>query len=217
MLDTAAAPGDGALPTRSIDTVVFDLGGVLLNWDPRYLYRSIFEDEARMEWFLAEVTHHEWNLQQDAGRSWDEATAEAIQRHPEWEPQIRAYRARWREMIPNAIEGTVAILERLHGQGTPLYAITNFAEDTFEEARGIFPFLGLFRDVVVSGTERVLKPEPRIYEILAQRNGLDLGRCVFIDDVPKNVAGARAVGMEAIHFVGPDDLAARLGTLGLLR
>ncbi|MEJ1160797.1 HAD family hydrolase [Prosthecomicrobium sp. N25] len=201
---------------RQVDTVVFDLGGVLLNWNPRYLYRSIFADEAKMEWFLSEVTHHDWNVAQDAGRTWDEAVAEAIARHPDWEREIRAYRERWHEMIPDAIEGTVAILERLHAGGVPLYAITNFAADTFMEARDRFPFLQRFRDVVVSAAERVLKPDPRIYRILAERNALDLARCVFIDDVEKNVAGARAVGMEAIHFVGPEDLETRLRALGVL-
>lgn len=201
---------------RPVDTVVFDIGGVLIDWNPRHLYRRLFADEAEMERFLAEVVHHDWNLAQDAGRSWPEAIAEAVARHPDRAALIRAYRERWPEMISGAIDGTVDVLERLHRQGTPLYAITNWAADTFAETRGRFPFLGRFRDVVVSGTERVIKPDPRIYRILAERAGIDLARAVFVDDSPKNVAGAEAVGMRGLLFTDPDRLAADLAALGLL-
>lgn len=213
---TVPGPTTRAVATE-VDIVVFDIGNVLIEWDPRHLYRKLFPDPERMEWFLATVCHAEWNAMQDAGRTWEEAVAEAIGRHPEWEPQIRAYRERWHEMIPGPIDGTVAILERLHAQGTPVYAITNFASDTFREAQARFPFLTLFRDVVVSGDERLLKPDPRIYRLIAERCGFDLARSVFIDDMPKNVAAARAVGMQAVQFVGADDLAERRAGFGLMR
>jgi 2-haloacid dehalogenase len=198
----------------SIDTVVFDLGGVLIRWDPRFLYERVFADADEMEWFLSEVTHPEWNGAQDAGRSWDEAAREAIARHPAYAEQIEAYRARWHEMVPGAIEGTVRILEELDGAGTPLYAITNWAEDTFEETRTRFAFLGRFRDIVVSGRERLIKPDPRIFRLLAERAGVDLTRSVFIDDSEKNVRAARDVGMTALHFTSPEMLRQDLRGLG---
>lgn len=211
---TVSAPAPAGSAT--VDTVVFDIGNVLIEWDPNHLYRQLIEDEARRAWFLSVVLPPEWNLMQDAGRTWEEAVAEALARHPEEEALIRAYRQRWHEMIPGEISGTVAILDRIRRAGVPNYAITNFAADTFAEAKIRFPFLAGFIDTVVSGDERLLKPDPRIYRVLADRNGLDLTRCVFIDDSPKNVEGARSVGMTAIHFVGPEDLERRLADLGLL-
>jgi 2-haloacid dehalogenase len=187
----------------SIDTVVFDIGCVLLDWDPRYLYRKIFADPEAMERFLAEVCTPAWNVQQDGGRPWADAEAEAIARHPTLAAEIRAFRARWHEMIPGAVEASVACLEALHARGVPLYAITNFAADTFAESRARFAFLERFRGVVVSGEERLLKPDVGIYRRLAERYGVDLSRALFIDDSLKNVEGARAAGMAAHHFTTP--------------
>lgn len=199
----------------SIDIVVFDVGMVLLEWDPRYLYRKVFPgDAAKMEWFLAEVCPNTWNVEQDRGRPWDEAIAEAIGRHPAYAAEIRAYRERWNEMVPGAIEETVTILESLAGAGVPLYAITNFASDTFKEALARFDFFKHFRGIVVSGDEKVLKPEPRIYHTLADRHGVDLTRSIFIDDSIKNVVGAQAVGMAGHHFTTPANLAADLRERG---
>jgi len=196
--------------------VVFDLGMVLIEWDPRHLYRKVFADEAKMEWFLAEVCSPQWNLDQDKGRSWDEAISEAMSRHPSWEKEIRLYRSRWMEMVPGAIAGSVDILEELHGRGTPLYAITNWNSETFWETRERFPFLSLFRDIVVSGDEKLLKPEPAIFQLLARRNGIDLGHSIFIDDSEKNVRGAEAVGMKGHHFSSPEGLRSALKGHGLL-
>lgn len=202
-------------PTQPIDTVVFDVGLVLLEWDPRHLYRKIFPDDAeKMEWFLTEVCPSSWNLEQDRGRPWEEAIAEAVSRHPAYEAEIRAYRARWNEMVPGAIEGSVALLETLSAAGVPLFAITNFASDTFVEARARFDLFKHFRGIVVSGDEKVLKPDPRIYHILAERHDVDLTRSIFIDDSEKNVIGARAVGMAAHHFTSPTELAADLRARG---
>jgi 2-haloacid dehalogenase len=196
--------------------VVFDLGMVLIEWDPRHLYRKVFADEAKMEWFLAEVCSPAWNLEQDKGRIWDDAIAEAIGRHPSWEHEIRLYRSRWMEMVPGAIAGSVDILEQLHARGTQLYAITNWNGETFWETRERFPFPSLFRDIVVSGDENLLKPEPAIFHLLARRNGIDLGHSIFIDDSEKNVRGAEAVGMKGHHFASPEDLRSALQTHGLL-
>jgi 2-haloacid dehalogenase len=203
--------------TRPVTTVVFDIGRVLIEWDPRHVYRTVFAgDEARVEWFLREVCHAEWNLEQDRGRTWEAAIAEATARHPTLGAEIAAYRARWHEMVPDAIWPTVRLLEELAARGVKLFAITNFAADTFAETLARFGFLSLFQGIVVSGTEGVVKPAPEIFELLAARYGLDLTECLFIDDTWPNVEGARAVGMRAHHFVSAEALREELVGLGLL-
>ena len=196
--------------------VVFDLGMVLIEWDPRHLYRKVFKNEADMEWFLTHVCHADWNLEQDKGRSFDDAVSEATRRHPKYAAEIALYRDRWHEMIPGAIMGTVDILEALYKKGTPLFAVTNWNGDTFRATRNRFPFLGLFRDIVVSGDEQLLKPEPEIFQLLAHRNHIKLEDSIFIDDSLKNVKGAAAVGMKAHHFTSPEKLAVELKNLGIL-
>jgi 2-haloacid dehalogenase len=196
--------------------IVFDLGMVLIEWDPRHLYRKVFTDTDKMEWFLAEVCTPAWNVEQDRGRSWDEAIGEAVSRHPAWEEEIRLYRSRWMEMVPGAIVGSVQILEELHRRQKPLYAITNWHGETFRETRDRFPFLNLFRDIVVSGDVGLLKPEPAIFHLLAKRNGIDLRQSLFIDDSLKNVRGAEAVGMAGHHFTTPGGLRADLVAKGAL-
>jgi 2-haloacid dehalogenase len=198
-------------------TVVFDIGQVLIAWDPRHLYRKIFDgDETHLEWFLSEVCHSSWNLEQDRGRSWNDAIAEATARHPRHAEAIRAYRERWHEMVPGAIEESVDLLHALAVRDVPLYAITNFAADTFAEVTQRFPFFALFRGIVVSGQDRLLKPDPRIYHLLAERYALDLADCLFIDDTHANVEGARAVGMQGHRFTSPEALKADLTARGLL-
>jgi 2-haloacid dehalogenase len=196
--------------------IVFDLGMVLIAWDPRHLYRKVFDDPAKMEWFLANVCHGDWNLEQDKGRSFDEAVIEATVRHPDHAPEIAMYRDRWMEMVPGAIEGSVKVLEELHARGVPLYAITNWNGDTFRATQQRFAFLSLFRDIVVSGDEKILKPEPAIFHLLAKRNNIQLKDSLFIDDSLKNVKGAEAVGMKGHHFTSPEGLAAALQTHGVL-
>ncbi|MGG5822283.1 HAD family hydrolase [Falsiroseomonas sp. HW251] len=199
----------------SIDTVVFDVGNVLIRWDPRFLYRKLFAEEAAMERFLAEVCTDGWNLEQDRGRLWAEAVAERVALFPQHEPLIRAYSERWHEMVPGEIEGTAAILRNLLAAGVPTYAITNFSTEKFAEAQARFPFLRDFRDVVVSGLEGLVKPDPAIYRVLLERNGLVAGRCLFIDDSEKNVRAAETVGMRAHHFRDAATLAEELRELGL--
>jgi 2-haloacid dehalogenase len=196
--------------------IVFDLGMVLIEWDPRHLYRTVFADPARMEWFLDNVCTGAWNTAQDGGRSFDDGVAEATARFPEYAAEIAMYRDRWMEMVPGAIAGSVAILEELHKKGVPLYAITNWNGDTFRATRNRFPFLNLFRDIVVSGDEKLLKPEPAIFHLLAKRNDIDLVQSLFIDDSLKNVMGAEAVGMKGHHFTTPESLRAALVGLGVL-
>jgi 2-haloacid dehalogenase len=197
--------------------VVFDIGNVLIHWDPRALYRKIFTTDDEVEWFLANVCTHDWNTEQDRGRSFADAIAEATARHPTYAEAIAAYDDRWSETIVTPIAGTVDILEDLRAQGTPLYAITNWHQDKFRETQSRYPFLTTsFRDIVVSGDERLVKPDPAIYRLLLDRNGLEASSCLFIDDSSKNVAAAEAVGMKAHHFTSPRSLRTHLVETGLL-
>lgn len=186
--------------------IIFDIGMVLIQWDPRNLYRNIFTDEAKMEWFLANVCTNAWNLEQDRGRSFGDAVKLITPHHPEYAAEIEAYDKRWGEMILGVIEGSVDILEALHKKVAPLYAITNWNQDKFNETKLNYPFLNLFRDIVVSGDEKLIKPDPKIFEICLKRNKLKAADCLFIDDSEKNVKGAEAVGMQAHHFTTPDKL-----------
>lgn len=195
---------------------VFDIGGVLLDWNPRHLYRKLFEDEAAMEAFLATVCTPEWNRRMDGGLTFAEGIAECIGRFPGHARMIRAYRDRWAEMIPAAVDGTVAILEELRSDGRKLYAITNFAAETFAIARERWRFLDWFDGIVVSGEIRALKPQPAIYRHLLERYGLAAGDCLFIDDVQENVDGAVAVGMQAVRFENAAKLRADLKAHGLI-
>ena len=197
-----------------IANVVFDIGKVLIEWDPRHLYRGVIEDADRREWFLDNVCTNAWNVEQDRGRPWPEAEALLIGKHPEWEREIRLYRSRWIEMIPHAVPGSVELFEDLRAADVPLYAITNFAADTLKEATGKFPFLGAFRGIVVSGDAGVMKPDPAISHRLAADAGIDLAESVFVDDSLKNVAGANAVGMRGVHFTDAATLRRDLRALG---
>jgi 2-haloacid dehalogenase len=197
-------------------TIVFDLGGVLIDWNPRYLYRSLIPDERAMEDFLATVCNGAWNERQDAGRSIADAEAELLARHPHHEPLIRAYYEGFDRMLAGPIDGTVAILEELHARGVPLYALTNWSRETFPHARRRFPFLAHFRGIVVSGELGMMKPDARIFRHLTETHALDARDCLFIDDSPKNVAGAQAAGLQALHFTAPDALRASLRQYGLL-
>ncbi|HET8729185.1 MAG TPA: HAD family phosphatase [Alphaproteobacteria bacterium] len=194
---------------------VFDIGGVFLDWNPRHLYRKLFEDEAAMEHFLETVCSPDWNLQQDAGRSWAEAVAELTERFPDHAEMIGYYDTRWEEMIPRIFHGTVGILEELQARG-PVYAITNFSVEKFAHAKTLWPFLASFDGCVVSGECRLLKPDAAIYRRLCDEYGLAPERCLFIDDVQKNVEGARAVGMQAVRFESPEQLRADLVVRGML-
>jgi 2-haloacid dehalogenase len=196
-------------------TVVFDIGAVLVDWDPRYLLRKILADETAVERFMAEIVPHEWHLHHDAGVTFAENRAERLKLFPQHRALLEAYDSRFMEMFSGPIHGTVAILEGLRAAGIPTYAITNWPAEKFPPAREMFPFLKGFRGVVVSGDEKLVKPDPRIYRTLFERYGLDPATCVFIDDSPKNVAGSEAVGMKALHFTLPEKLAADLRALGL--
>lgn len=212
--DTAPAPAPST--AAPIDAVVFDLGGVLINWNPRYLYRQLFgDDEAGMEWFLAEVCSPAWNAAQDAGRGWDEAVDEAIARHPAHADHIRAYRDRWIETLGEPLAPTVRLLDELRGGGCRLYALTNWSRETFPHALERFDFLGWFDGIVVSGEERLAKPDPAIFHRLMERHDLQPARTVFIDDTAHNVEAAARLGMQAIHFRDAGQLRRELAGRGV--
>jgi len=197
--------------------VIFDIGNVLVRWEPRLLFRQLLPDEAAVEDFLAEIGFAAWNLEQDRGRSWDEGVALLSTAYPHRAPLITAFVERWHETLPGLIDGSVAILEELRAGGVPLYAITNYSGKTWAETVARFPRLrAAFRDVVVSAHERVVKPDPAIYRICLERNGLRADEVVFIDDSEANVAGAAALGIDAIRFTDPPALRAALQARGLL-
>jgi 2-haloacid dehalogenase len=202
---------------RSRGIVVFDLGGVLIDWDPRHLYRKLFSgDEAAMEHFLATVCTHEWNRGQDAGRSFAEGARLLKREHPDKAELIDSYAARFDEMMAGPITGTVEILAELRERGTPLYGLTNFSAETYPAAVARFDFLGWFRGILVSGDVKAIKPDPRIYEILLEQFGIDPQSAVYIDDVAVNAEAARPFGIHSIHFTTPDALREELVRLALL-
>jgi 2-haloacid dehalogenase len=202
-------------PTRSI--VIFDLGGVLIDWDPRHLYRKLFVgDETAMEQFLASVCTQEWNRCQDAGRSFAEGARLLKAEHPDKAELIDAYGARFDEMMAGPIAGAVEILAELRERGTPLYGLTNFSAETYPYALARFDFLGWFRGILVSGEVGAIKPDPSIYELLLERFAIDPHRAVYIDDVAANTEAARPFGIHGIHFSTPDALREELVRLALL-
>ncbi len=196
--------------------IVFDIGRVLLHWDPELLYRRLIPDDDRRRWFMETVCTGAWNLEQDrGGRSWTDAEAELIADFPDEEPLIRAYRARWNEMVPHAYDDVVAIFNGLIDNGVDVTMLTNFNDDTFAEALERFPFLKRPRGVTVSADVRLLKPEQAIYDYHAAAFGLDPAATFFTDDSAANVAGAKAAGWNAVLFEGADRLKTDLGGFGI--
>ncbi len=183
-----------------IRAVIFDVGNVLIQWDPRHLFRKLFADEAAMETFLAEVCTMEWNVAQDLGRSWADAVAERIAIFPEHAALIRAYDERWHEMVTGEIGGSVRLLEALAARAIPLYALTNFSEEKFVETQSRYRFFRHFDDIVVSAREGIIKPGRAIFERALSRFDLEPGATLFIDDSPSNVEAALALGLRAHHF-----------------
>lgn len=199
----------------AIRHIVFDIGRVLIHYDPELPYRSIIPDDEKRAWFFDNVCTGAWNLEQDRGRGWREAEAEIMARHPEWEAEIRAFRENWNAMVPHAYDDSVAILRRLITDGHDVTMLTNFAADTFAEASRRFDFLTESRGVTVSGLIGMIKPDRDIYDHHVNTFGLDPAASLFIDDSPKNVEGARGAGWQAVHFTGAEQLRADLASLGI--
>lgn len=202
--------------SKQIRTVVFDLGGVLIDWNPRYVYREIFGgDEEKVEWFLSTICTPDWNAQQDAGRTLEAATEALLALHPEHDVLIRAYYDRWQDMIGGAIKGSVEILRELRDGPHELYGLTNWSAETFPVALELFDFLDWFDGIVVSGEIGLIKPNAEIFHHLTSTFDLDPPSTVFIDDSLANVETARTLGFRAVRFEHPDQLRAELKSVGV--
>ncbi|UUP18813.1 HAD family hydrolase [Nitratireductor thuwali] len=199
----------------SVRHIVFDIGKVLIHYDPELPYARLIPDEDERRWFFANVCTHEWNLEQDRGRPWHEAEALLIADHPDRADLIRAFRLNWHEMVVPHYADSVAILEALIEDGHDVTMLTNFAADTFGEAREMFDFLSKPRGVTVSGEIGLIKPDREIYDHHAKAFGLDPAATLFIDDSLKNVEGARAAGWQAVQFTGAGQLKADLEAAGI--
>ncbi len=202
---------------RFMNTIIFDLGGVLIDWNPRYLYRKLFQSEAEMERFLEQITTSDWNEAQDAGRPLAEGTQLLVDRYPDHRELIEAFYGRWEEMLGGAISGTVEILENFRNAGHHrLYALTNWSAETWPIALRRFEFLHWFEDVLVSGKEGIRKPDPAFYGLLRERFGIEFADALFIDDNLRNVLAARELGLDTIHFQTPGQLRTELQARRLL-
>lgn len=196
---------------KTYDNLVFDLGAVLIDWNPRYLYSKIFATAAETDFFLENICTSDWNEEQDAGRSLQEATEMLITEHPQYETHIRAFYGRWKEMLGGPIQDTVNILQQLKESNRyKLYALTNWSNETFPLALLFYPFLQWFDGIIVSGREKMRKPQAEFYKLLVTRYNIDVQTTLFIDDNQRNIAGAEACGIEGVHFISPDQLKAVL-------
>ena len=183
-----------------IKTVVFDFGGVLVDWNPRHLYDKYFGDSEKSLWFLDNVCTYDWNIQMDGGKPFAEGVAEMVEKFPEYKEAIEIYHSRWVEMIGGEVEGTADLIRRLKAAGYGVYGLTNWSNETYPFIRDTYPIFSEFDGIVVSGDEKLLKPDPAIYDCLLGRYGLKAEESIFIDDNVANVAGAMVVGMYAIQF-----------------
>lgn len=190
-----------------INTIIFDLGAVLIDWNPEYLYKNHFATEAEMKHFLTHVATSDWNEEQDAGRSLQEGTELLLAKHPEHEEPIRMFYSRWEEMLGGPFHDTVAIFRKLKQSGKfKIYALTNWSAETFIRAKELYDFLGWFDGIVVSGEEKMRKPTPAFYQILLDRYQINPAEALFIDDNLRNVKAARELGIPSIHFTSAEAL-----------
>ena len=212
----SSEPSDSDHAPAKARTVVFDVGNVLISWDPHpAIAKAVGAEQASRFLSDDEFDFMAWNREQDAGRSWDEGEQAAVKSHPHWEPAIRGYRENFPDSLVGVIEDTVQILRELHAAGIRLYALTNWSKELFPVALNRFDFLGLFEDIIVSGAEGVRKPDPEIFQILRKRIGHPLADCIFIDDSPPNIEAAREAGLDAILFTATGHLREDLAMRGL--
>lgn len=200
----------------TINAVVFDVGRVLYQWDLRNLFEKLIDDQEELDWFLRNVVTEEWHFEHDHGRALADMVPERIALFPDYEAHIHAYATRFNETVPGPVEGSIELVEALHAQGVPLYAITNFGHEFWGAFRPERPVFDLFRDIVVSGTEKLAKPDPAIYRLAESRFGHAPEAMLFIDDNPANIASARGCGWNGHLFTDAATLEAELKALGLL-
>lgn len=200
-----------------INTIIFDLGAVLIDWNPHYMYRTLFTNEQEMKDFLATVCTSDWNEEQDAGRSLQEGTDLLVAQYPQHEANIRAFYGRWEEMLGEPLNDTVELLRRLKTSGKyKIYALTNWSAETFPVALARYDFLGWFDGIVVSGVEKMRKPAPEFYQILLDRYQVDPQTALFIDDNYRNIVAAEKAGIKSIHFTSAGVLEKELEELEVL-
>lgn len=197
-------------------TIVFDFGGVLMDWNPRYLYSKIFSDEDEMEFFLRDICSPSWNASTDLEKSFQDAMDELVPLHPEYEDQIKVYFPRWLEMVRDVFPGTIEILKELKVAGYPLAALSNWSSETFPIVMDKYEFLGWFKPLVISGHVGYAKPDPEIYQILLYELGREARDCVFVDDKEENIQEAERQGFDTILFSSPDQLRESLNKKGIL-
>ena len=197
--------------------MIFDLGGVLLDWNPRHVYRDYFDTSEQMEQFLAEIDFSAWNRQQDLGRPFDEGVALLSTQFPKYAALIRVYHEHWEESIAGPIPGSVEIARAVRAAGYPLFALSNWSAETFPIARIKYGWLGLFDSILISGDVQVAKPDPEIYKLMLRRVRQPAGACLLIDDAVQNVTTAEALGFQAIRFESPGQLTGQLTKLGILQ
>lgn len=189
-----------------IKNIIFDYGGVLLDWNPHYLYDPYFGDKDKAEWFLTNICTYEWNAQHDNGKPVAEGTAELVSEHPEWEKEIRMYYDDFMQMMGGQIPGMEDLIKDLKAKGYRIFGLSNWSEETFSQVRYVYPVLGLMEDMVISGIEHVMKPDHRIFELALKRFGIKADETVFIDDNAANVKAACELGIEGILFDSPQAL-----------
>ena len=208
--------GEWAYVTQASKAVVFDVGRVLFQWQLRALFEKVIDDRQELDWFLANVVTEEWHFGHDRGRAIADMVPERIALFPKYESHIRAYASRFNETVPGPVEGSLDLVQRLHDNGVPLYCLTNFGDEFWQAFRPTQPVFDLFEDIIVSGVEKVAKPDPRIYEIVEQRSGRPGTALFFTDDNPANIEAAKARGWDAHLFTGAKALEAQLGAAGFL-
>ena len=199
-----------------IKNIIFDFGGVVMDWDPRYFFKDHFKDDEKMEHFLKNIATDEWNAEQDRGRTLAEGTEIQVAKHPEWEKEIRAYYGNWTTMLKSDIPHNVEVLRKLEDSKYELFGLTNWSAETFPYALENYDFFKIFEGkIVVSGTEKLIKPDPTIWEVLLNRYQIKAEESVFIDDNAKNIEVAKSLGFICIHIKEDTDLEKELRDLGI--
>jgi 2-haloacid dehalogenase len=204
------------MTSQLINTIIFDFGGVLLDWNPYNLYRQFFNNKAEIDKFLTEINFSDWNTEQDRGRAFAQGVAELSAKFPKYSHLISAYKENWEDSIVGPIEGSVAILQQLKEGGYSIYGLSNWSAETFPIAFNKYNFFKLFDDIIISGDVHILKPDPQIFELILARAGRSANECLLIDDSGPNITAAQRLGFLTIHFHSPEQLRIELKKLGVI-